>query len=93
MAFGQEIYNLIPNEGYMLVHAIEIILGLYIFWMAWQKGEKMRKAAIFFLLYAIIGLVNLLTHFGTFTLAFTHLVDTVLLLVGVILLMLGMKDM
>ena len=53
MAFGLEIYNLIPNEGYMLVHLIEILFGLYLAKMA-MEGKHSGWMWLF-LFYAING--------------------------------------
>ena len=89
MAFGTEIYNLLPNEAYMLVHAIGLVLGL---WLA-SKAFEMKKPTWGYLfgLYALSELLHELTHLGITTLPFTHLLQEVLLLVGMILVMMDMK--
>ncbi len=89
MAFGQEIYNLFPNEFYMLVHVVELVLGLYVANKANSMGNG--KAALAFVLYGLTGLIHLLTHLGMLTLPFSHLVSRVFLLVAVILLYMGWK--
>lgn len=89
MAFGLEIYNLIPNEGYMLVHLIEILFGLYLAKMAMES--KHSGWMWLFLFYAINGVVFELAHMGTIVLPFAHLVSQVLLLIGMILVYLDMK--
>jgi len=89
MPFGNEIYNLFPNEFYMLVHVVELLLGLYFGYKANSMG--VGKAAAAFVLYGLTGLVHLLTHVGTLTLPFSHLVSRVFLLVAVILFAMAWK--
>lgn len=89
MAFGTEIYNLLPNEAYMLVHVIALLLGL---WLAWKANElKKTSWSILFAFYAISEFVHLLSHLGVTTLPFSHLVQEVLLLIGFILVALDLK--
>lgn len=89
MAFGLEIYNLLPNEAYMLVHLIALVLGVL---LAMKAGEMKKGAwSILFWFYAVSELVHLLTHLGIFVLPFSHLVQEVLLLVGFILVWKDMK--
>ena len=80
MAFGTEIYNLLPNEAYMLVHAISLVLGL---WLA-MKAFEMKKTSWGYLfgLFALSELMHELSHLGITTLPFTHLLQEVFLLVG-----------
>ncbi len=89
MAFGLEIYNLIPNEGYMLVHLIEILFGLYLAKMA-MEGKHSGWMWLF-VFYAINGVVFELAHMGTLVLPFAHLVSQVLLLLGMIMVYMDMK--
>ncbi len=91
MAFGQEIYNMIPNEGYMLVHLVEILLGVYLAKMA--KEGNHNGWTWLFLFYAVNGVVFELAHVTpqVVTLPFAHLVSQVLLLIGFILVYLDMK--
>ena len=89
MAFGDEIYNLFPNEFYELVHVVELVVGLYVANKANGMGNS--KAAVAFVLYGLTGLLHLLTHLGITTLPFSHLVSRVFLLIAVILLYLGWK--
>ncbi|MBI4360395.1 hypothetical protein HY572_01335 [Candidatus Micrarchaeota archaeon] len=88
MAFGQEIYNLFPNEFYLLVHVVALLLGLY---LASKVMKTHEKLSWFLVLYAISEAVHVLTHLGYTTLPFSHLVQEVLLLVGVLMLLMGMK--
>ena len=83
MPFGQEIYDLFPNEFYELVHVVELVLGLFAAYKVSQAG--MKNVAIAFFLYGLTGLVHLLTHLGITTLPFSHLVSRVFVLVAVIL--------
>ena len=83
MVFGQEIYNLFPNEFYEGVHVVELLLGLYFAYKANSMGAP--KAALAFFLYGLTGLLHLFSHLGITTLPFSHLVSRVLLLVAVIL--------
>lgn len=89
MAFGLEIYNLLPNEAYMLVHVIALILGALLA----KKAFSMSKQAWgwLFAFYAISELVHLLAHFGIVVLPFSHLVQEVLLLVGFIMVYMEMN--
>ena len=89
MAFGQEIYNLLPNEAYEVIHIVELLLGLFAAYKANKAG--MGKASLAFLLYGLSGLVHLTAHLGMTTLPFTHLTSRVLLLVAVILLIMQSK--
>lgn len=89
MAFGLEIYNLLPNEAYMVVHLIGLLLGA---WLA-MKAFEMKKNAWGYLfgLYAVSELVHELAHLGIVVLPFSHLVQEVLLLIGLILVAMDMK--
>ena len=89
MAFGLEIYNLLPNEAYMLVHLIALVLGVLLA----MKAGQMKKGAwsMFFWFYAVSELAHLLTHLGVFVLPFSHLVQEVLLLIGAIMIYQEMK--
>lgn len=88
MAFGQEIYNLFPNEFYLVVHILALLLGLY---LASKVMKTHEKLSWFFVLYAISEGVHVLSHLGITTLTFSHLVQEVLLLVGVLLVLMGLK--
>jgi hypothetical protein len=89
LAFGDEIYNLIPNVGYMVVHLLGLLIGLYTAKMAMSKGWGSTAKLVG--LYAVTELVFLLAHLGVLTLPFSHLVAEVLLLVGVLLVMMEAK--
>lgn len=85
MPFGGEIYGAIPDMGYMLVHLIELGLGLYL-WNMW----KAKNAALSWLalIYGITGLLYLVTHpsgGAVLHTGFTHLLDRVLFLVAFLL--------
>ncbi len=73
----------------MLVHLIEILLGLYLAKMA-MEGKHSGWMWLF-LFYAVTGVVFELAHTGSVTLPFAHLVSQVLLLIGFILVYLDMK--
>ncbi len=91
MAFGQEIYNLLPNEAYMLVHIIAALLGFYLASKSASMGKEGKAWMPLFALYGVSEVLHLATHMGVFTLPFTHLAQEVLLLVGFVLGMMGMK--
>ncbi len=89
-AFGTEIYNLLPNEAYMLVHLITLLLAL---WLA-MGAYKMKKPVWghFFVLLALAEVLHELTHLGITTLPFTHLMQQVFILVGLVLIAMDMKN-
>ncbi len=89
-AFGQAIYDMIPNMGYQLVHLITLFLAL---WLA-MGAYKMKKPVWghFFVLLALGELLHSLTHLGYTTLPFTHLMQQVFILVGLVLFAMDMKD-
>ena len=89
MAFGLEIYNLIPDPVYQIIHVIELLLGLYFAYKANSMGAQ--KAAVGFVLWGLTGLVSLLVHLGYVALPFSHLVDRVFFLVAMILFYMSWK--
>ena len=89
MAFGLEIYNLLPNEAYLVIHLIVLILA----GMLAMKAFEMKKSAWGYLfgLLAVAELVHELAHLGIVVLPFSHLVQEVLILVGLLLVWMEMK--
>ena len=89
MAFGLEIYNLLPNEAYIVVHLIALILGT---WLASKAfGSQKGPWGTLFALYAIAELGFVLAHIGVFHTLFSHLLAEVLLLIGFLIVAKEMK--
>lgn len=89
MAFGLEIYNLLPNDAYTVIHLIAMLLGA---WLASKAfGSNKGTWGILFAFYAIAELGFVLAHIGVFHTLFSHLLAEVLLLVGFILVAKEMK--
>lgn len=89
MAFGQEIYNLFPNEFYILVHIVAALLGFYL--ASKTTSGNWKPLMPLFTLYGVSEVAHLLTHLGYFTLPFSHLLQEVLLLVGLLMAWMAMK--
>ncbi|QQR92134.1 MAG: hypothetical protein IPJ89_03140 [Candidatus Iainarchaeum archaeon] len=89
MAFGLEIYNLLPNEAYIIIHLIALLVGV---WLA-SKAFSSNKGAwgTLFAFYAIAELGFVLAHIGVFHTLFSHLLAETLLLIGFLLVAKEMK--
>jgi hypothetical protein len=89
LGFGDAIYNLIPNVGYIVIHFLALAIGAYTAKLLFDRGWGAPGKLV--ALYAVTEVVFLLAHLDVLTLPFSHLLAEVLLLVGVLFLLMAVK--
>jgi len=86
---GDLLYALVPPAGWAVAHLITALVGFYFAY----KLKKNAKWMWGFVLYGIVALLYMTVHLGLGLIdnGTTHLVETVLVFVAVILFGMGMK--
>ena len=81
MAFGIGIFSNIPDVAFVVIHLFTFLAGIYFATKA--KGNTKVMGA--FALYGFTGLMYALVHLGSIDGYFTHVIETVLVFVAIIL--------
>ena len=81
MVFGANILGWIPSLVWVVFYVITALVGVY-FWTKNHTDALLSKA---FVLYALAGVVLIVSAFGYVDTAFAHIVEEVLVLIGIVL--------
>ncbi|MFH1442723.1 MAG: hypothetical protein ABIG96_01700 [Candidatus Micrarchaeota archaeon] len=88
-AWGMEIYNLLPNEAYVVLHLFGIMLGL---WLASRAVAQKKPAyALLFSCFSLAELAFVLSYVGFLALQLSNVIAELLLLAGLIFVVLDAK--
>lgn len=90
MAFGAEWFTWVPNPVWIVVHAVTVLAALYFLSSAVKKNCK--ELAWAFGLYAVGAVLYTLVHLGAVDNYTTHILESVLVFVAVILVYLHSRE-